>query len=313
MAIGNPFGLGGSVTVGVISATRRDINAGLYDEFLQTDAAINRGNSGGPLFNMDGEVIGVNTAIISPTGGSIGIGFAVPSSTVSQVIGQLKTYGETRRGWLGVRIQTVNDEIAESLGLKKVSGALVAAITPEGPAAAAGIEVGDVILKFDGRDIGVMRQLPKLVAQAAIGKEVEIVVLRKGERKTLKATIERMEESLPKAPEEEKKKPKKRRKRSSLGLSLAALSPDLRSRYDIDSDVNGVVITDIEPESPVMDKEVRTGNVIIEVTHKKVRSPEELAARLDELRKLKRKSALLMLSDGHGELNFVAVSLDEEE
>ena len=167
MAIGNPFGLGGTLTVGVISATRRDIQSGPYDEFLQTDAAINRGNSGGPLFNMDGEVIGVNTAIISPTGGSIGIGFAVPSNTVAQVLGQLKQFGETRRGWLGVRIQTVTEEIAESVGLPREGGALVASVTPDGPAAAAGIQVGDIILTFDGNDISAMRQLPKVVAQTA--------------------------------------------------------------------------------------------------------------------------------------------------
>lgn len=312
MAIGNPFGLGGSVTVGVISATRRDINSGNYDEFLQTDAAINRGNSGGPLFNMDGDVIGVNTAIISPTGGSIGIGFAVPSSTAGPVIDQLKTFGETRRGWLGLRIQTVNEEIAESLGLKEASGALVAAVTPEGPAAVAGIEVGDIILSFDGQDVGAMRQLPKLVAQTAIGKEVEIVILRKGERKTVKAKIERLEESAPKPADDGKQKQEKPRKHSSLGLSLASMSADLRNRYDIDGEVNGVVITDIDPESPVVDKEVRTGNVIVEVTHERVRSPEELAARLDELRKLRRKTALLTLSDGHGELSFVAVGLGDD-
>ena len=265
------------------------------------------------MFNMEGEVIGVNTAIISPTGGSIGIGFAVPSSTVTQVIDQLNTYGETRRGWLGVRIQTVNDEIAESLGLKKASGALVAAVTPEGPAAAAGIKVGDIILEFDGKDIDAMRQLPKLVAQTAIGKEVDIVVLRKGERKTVKAKIERMEEVAPAEPDADSKpRPKKPRKRSSLGLTLAAINSDMRNRYGIEPNVNGVVITDIDPDGPAADKEVRTGDVVVEVTHEKVRSPKELEARLEELRQLKRKSALLMLSDGHGELNFVAVGLGEE-
>ncbi|HKJ63641.1 MAG TPA: trypsin-like peptidase domain-containing protein, partial [Hyphomicrobiales bacterium] len=170
MAIGNPFGLGGTVTVGVISATRRDIRSGAYDEFLQTDAAINRGNSGGPLFNMDGQVIGVNTAIISPTGGSIGIGFAVPSNSVIATLEQLKRYGETRRGWLGVRIQTVTDEIAESVGLDSASGALIASITQDGPAAKAGIEVGDIILTFDGKDVTQMRDLAKIVAQTEIEK-----------------------------------------------------------------------------------------------------------------------------------------------
>ena len=171
MAIGNPFGLGGSVTVGIISATKRDINAGPYDDFLQTDAAINRGNSGGPLFNMDGQVIGVNTAIISPTGGSIGIGFAVPSNSAVQVVDQLKQYGETRRGWLGVHVQNVTDEIAASLGLQEPKGALVATVSPDSPAATAGIQPSDVILKFDGQAIDNMRSLPRAVAATAHRQE----------------------------------------------------------------------------------------------------------------------------------------------
>ena len=181
MAIGNPFGLGGSVTVGIISATKRDINAGPYDDFLQTDAAINRGNSGGPLFNMDGQVIGVNTAIISPTGGSIGIGFAVPSNSAVQVLDQLKQYGETRRGWLGVHVQNVTDEIAVSLGLQEPKGALVAKVSPDSPAATAGIQPSDVILKFDGQAIDNMRSLPRAVAATAIGKSVPVELMRKGQ------------------------------------------------------------------------------------------------------------------------------------
>ncbi len=181
MAIGNPFGLGGTVTVGIISAKQRDINAGPYDDFLQTDAAINKGNSGGPLFNMSGEVIGVNTAIISPTGGSIGIGFAVPADTVTAVVDQLKQFGEVRRGWLGVKIQSISEDIAESLGVPENVGALVAGVTPDSPAAKAGIEAGDVILKFDGKDVTTMRGLPKLVAQTAIGKQAPVEILRQGQ------------------------------------------------------------------------------------------------------------------------------------
>ena len=169
---GNPFGLGGRVTVGIISAKPRNINSGPYDDYLQTDASINKGNSGGPLFNMDGEVIGVNTAIISPTGGSIGIGFAVPADTVAPVVQQLRQYHEVRRGWLGVKIQSVSDEIAEALGIPENAGALVAAITPDGPAAKGGIKAGDVIMKFDSKDVTTMRSLPRLVARAPIGKTV---------------------------------------------------------------------------------------------------------------------------------------------
>jgi len=206
MAIGNPFGLGGSVTIGIISAKARDINSGPYDDYLQTDAAINKGNSGGPLFNMNGEVVGINTAIISPTGGSIGIGFAVPSDIAVPVIEQLRLYGETRRGWLGVRIQSVSEEIAESLGVPENRGALVAAVTPDSPAAKAGIEPGDVIVKFDGKDIVGMRSLPRIVAQTPIGKTVDVEAVRKGERKTFKVVVGRLaedEDELPNRPRRE--------------------------------------------------------------------------------------------------------------
>ena len=315
MAIGNPFGLGGTVTVGVISATRRDIQSGLYDEFIQTDAAINRGNSGGPLFNMDGEVIGVNTAIISPTGGSIGIGFAVPSNTASHVLGQLKQFGETRRGWLGVRIQSVNDEIAESVGLNDTEGALIASVTPEGPAAAAGIEVGDIILSFGGQQVTAMRQLPKLVADAAINQEVDIVILRKGQRKTVKVKVGRLEEENKPAPAADAKpekhgeaQPQPGRK-SALGMTFSPITDELRSRFGIDHDLKGVVITEVDPDGPAADTDLKAGDVVVEVTQEKVTSPEELNARLDTLRKLKRKSVLLTLSDGQGELSFVAVKM----
>jgi serine protease Do len=313
MAIGNPFGLGGSVTVGVISATRRDIQSGLYDEFLQTDAAINRGNSGGPLFNMQGEVIGVNTAIISPTGGSIGIGFAVPSKTAAHVLEQLKQFGETRRGWLGVRIQTVTDEISESVGLSDLTGALVASVTDGGPAAEAGIEVGDIILSFDGQDVTAMRQLPKIVAQTTIGREVDVVILRKGERLTLKIKVGRLEE----APDAEKQTVPEERggvetlpKKSSLGLTFSAMTDELRARFGIDRSVTGVVITEVDPEGPAADKELNAGNVVVEVTHEKVKSPADIATRVEVLRKLNRKNALLTLSDSQGEMSFVAIAIE---
>jgi serine protease Do len=196
MAIGNAFGLGGSLTVGIISAKQRDINAGPYDDFLQTDAAINRGNSGGPLFNMDGEVIGVNTAIISPSGGSIGIGFAVPSDSAVVVLEQLRLFGETRRGWLGVNVQSVTEDLAEATGIREGTGARVASVAPEGPAAKAGILQDDVIVRFDGKDVTSMRGLPRLVSQTQIGKEVEIEVSRKGQRRTFRVTIGRLVEEV---------------------------------------------------------------------------------------------------------------------
>ncbi len=315
MAIGNPFGLGGTLTVGVISATRRDIQSGLYDEFLQTDAAINRGNSGGPLFNMEGEVIGVNTAIISPTGGSIGIGFAVPANTVSHVLEQLKQFGETRRGWLGVRIQSVTEEIAESVGLKTAAGALVASVTEGGPAAEAGLEAGDIILSFDGQDVSLMRQLPKIVAQTAIEKEVEIVVLRKGERRTFRIKVGRLDEGQEGT---ENAEPDKRgslndpKRKSSLGLTFSPITDELRARFSIDSSVKGVVITEIDPNGPAAEKELSTGDIVIEVTHEKVNSPADIDARLETLRKLDRKNALLTLADSQGELSFVAIAIAGE-
>ncbi len=233
MAIGNPFGLGGTVTVGIVSARNRDINSGPYDNFIQTDASINRGNSGGPLFNMEGEVIGINTAIISPTGGSIGIGFAIPSSTAVNVINQLREFGETRRGWLGVRIQEVTDEVAEGLSMTESAGALVAGVTEESPAALAGIEPGDVILEFDGHKVTAMHELPRLVADEPIGKEVPVLILRKGQQQTVTVTLGRLEDTEEvaavdeTAPEAEADQPPPPPVVAGpLGLTLADLSPD---------------------------------------------------------------------------------------
>ena len=312
MAIGNPFGLGGSVTVGIVSATKRDINAGPYDDFIQTDAAINRGNSGGPLFDMDGEVIGVNTAIISPTGGSIGIGFAVPSNTAVKVIDQLKQYGETRRGWLGVHVQNVTDEIAESLGLKGPAGALVAQVSPDGPAAAAGVKPSDVILKFDGQVIENMRDLPRAVVETPIGKDVAVELLRDGQTVDVTVKIGRLpedadtedtddseDEDSPQAPETEQE--------DLLGLTIAPLTDALRSKYGISDKIDGVVITDVEPDSPAAQKSVKPGDVIIEVTQEEVHQPQDVVTRLEAVKRSGRGRVLLLLSDAKGELRFVAV------
>jgi serine protease Do len=236
MAIGNPFGLGGSVSVGIISAKQRDINTGPYDDFLQTDAAINRGNSGGPLFNMDGEVVGVNTAIISPSGGSIGIGFAVPSDSAIVVLDQLRQFGETRRGWLGVNVQSVTEDIAETYGIREGTGARVASIAADGPAAKAGILQDDVIVRFDGKDVTSMRGLPRLVSQTQIGKEVEVEVSRKGQRRTFRVTIGRLVEEIKPAAKAGVRVPPKSRSKGKdkdgnaapLPRSLANWTPHLR-------------------------------------------------------------------------------------
>jgi serine protease Do len=308
MAIGNPFGLGGSVTVGIISAKQRDINSGPYDDYLQTDAAINKGNSGGPLFNMDGEVIGVNTAIISPTGGSIGIGFAVPSDTAVAVIDQLKQYGETRRGWLGVKIQSVTEDIAETLGVKESTGALVAGITPDSPAAKAGLEAGDVITKFDGKDVSTMRGLPRLVAQTPIGKTVELEALRKGEKRSFKVTIGRLVEDEKTAePSQGQDQPPEK---AMIGLRLAPLTDELRQQHGIDSKVKGVVVTEVDAQSPAAQKGVKVGDVIVEAGQEQVSSPEDVAKSIDKVRKAGRKAVLLRLEDAKGDLRFVAVPLE---
>ncbi len=313
MAIGNPFGLGGSVTVGIISAKARDINSGPYDDYLQTDAAINKGNSGGPLFNMDGDVIGVNTAIISPTGGSIGIGFAVPSDIAVPVIEQLKQYGETRRGWLGVRIQSVSEDIAETLGVPENTGALVAGITPDGPAAKAGIESGDVIMKFDGKDVTTMRGLPRIVAQTQIGKNVDVEALRKGEKKSFKVVVGRLDED-DKPSEPAKAEPKGPDKpapgRAMIGLKVTPLTDELRRKHGLDRSIKGLLVTEADPQSPAAEKGIKAGDVIVEAAQEQVNSVDDLARNVEKVRKSGRKAVLLRVEDGKGDMRFVAVPLD---
>src|SRR5271154_2008489 len=246
IAIGNPFSLGGTVTAGIVSARNRDINSGPYDNYIQTDAAINRGNSGGPLFSLNGEVIGVNTAIISPSGGSIGIGFAVPSNTAMPVINQLRDFGEMRRGWLGVRIQQVTDDIAESLSIKPPRGALVAGVDDKGPAKPGGIEPGDVVVKFDGHDIKEMRDLPRTVADTPVGKQVDVVVIRKGKEETHKVKVGRLEDGEKVAAADAKKDAPPEQKsvvQKTLGLELSSLTDDVRKKFKIRDTIKGVAVT----------------------------------------------------------------------
>ena len=308
MAIGNPFGLGGSVTVGIISAKQRDINAGPYDDFLQTDAAINKGNSGGPLFDMDGNVIGVNTAIISPTGGSIGIGFAVPADTVTAIVSQLKEFGQVRRGWLGVKIQSISEDIAESLGVPENVGALVAGITPDSPAAKAGFEAGDVILKFDGKDVSTMRGLPKLVAQAPIGKSVDVEIQRQGQKKTLSVLVGLLEDEEDKPePASEKKEEQKPAEPSVLGLTLQPLNDEVRQRLGFDQKLKGLVVTDIDPNGPAASKNIRLGDVVTEASQTPVTSLQDLQAAIEKIKKEGGKTVLLLVEDNKGDARFVAV------
>lgn len=316
MAIGNPFGFGGTVTVGIVSALERDINSGPYDEFIQTDASINRGNSGGPLFNLSGKVVGINTAIISPTGGSIGIGFAVPADIAAPVIVQLREFGETRRGWLGVRIQQVTDEIAESLDMDKAGGALVAGVTENGPADAAAILPGDIIVKFDGNEVPEMRDLPRMVADTPVNKSVAVVVLRKGEEITLNVELGRLEDGekiMARANAGDGDDEGAIEPSEVLGLSLSPISPELRERYQLNDAVQGVVITTVEAGSSAEEKRIQAGDVIVEVGQEKVGKPADVASRVEDLKKEGRRSALLLLSGKDGELRFVAVRIEDVE
>jgi serine protease Do len=310
IAIGNPFSLGGTVTAGIVSARNRDINSGPYDNYIQTDAAINRGNSGGPLFNLNGEVVGINTAIISPSGGSIGIGFSVPTKTAVAVIDQLRQFGETRRGWLGVRIQQVTDEIADSLGIKPAHGALVAGVDDKGPAKDV-IEPGDVIVKFDGKDIHEMRDLPRVVADTPVGKDVEVVLIRKGKEDTKTVKLGRLEDgekqqqaSLKQDAPETKPVVKK-----TLGLELANMTDDLRKQYKIKDTVKGVVILGVDANSPAADKRLNAGDTIVEIAQEAIASADDFQAKIDKLKNEGRRSALLLVASAEGELRFVAIAL----
>lgn len=321
MAIGNPFGLGGTVTAGIVSARNRDINAGPYDDFIQTDASINRGNSGGPLFDTEGNVVGVNTAIYTPSGGSIGIGFAVPSNAVARVVAQLRQFGETRRGWIGVRIQTVTDELAMGLGLDRAYGALVSEVTQGGPAQAGGLQVGDLIVRFDGKDVSDMRSLPKLVAETEVGRTVDVELVRKGQRQTIQLTVGRLEENeavaastsdqpTP-APEPTGVTPTAV---DTLGLMLSPLTPELRAKYDVLEGINGVVVTSIKGDSPAgsaqSEGRIREGDVIVEVQQEAVSSIEDVVQRVKNVVDAKGKVVLLLLNR-RGELSFAAIRLDE--
>jgi serine protease Do len=315
IAIGNPFSLGGTVTAGIVSARNRDINSGPYDNYIQTDAAINRGNSGGPLFNLEGQVVGVNTAIISPSGGSIGIGFAVPSKTAVAVIDQLRQYGETRRGWLGVRIQQITDDIAESLGIKPARGALIAGVDEKGPAKPAGIEPGDVIVRFDGREIREMRDLPRIVADTPVGKEVEVVVIRKGKEETKKVTLGRLEDGEKQAaaksdPKKDDPQLDKPTVQKTLGLELATMSDELRRQFKIKDSVKGVVITAVEPGSGAAEKRLNPGDVIVEIAQEQISNAADLQKRIEQMKSDGRKSALLLVSNPEGEVRFVALTLE---
>lgn len=313
MAVGNPFGLGGSVSVGIISAKQRDIQSGPYDDYLQTDAAINKGNSGGPLFNMDGEVIGVNTAIISPTGGSIGIGFSVPSDVAIVVLDQLRQFGETRRGWLGVNIQSVSEDIAPSLKVEPGRGALVASVSPGGPAEKAGIKPGDVIVRFAGKVVRSVRALPRIVAQTAHGSTVEVEVAREGKREVLAVVVGRLDEDAKGKKKRSSDKELKTDQKSLLGLKVEPLTDALRKKYQYGADAKGVVVTDVATPSPAARKDIKVGQLIIEAAQEPVRNAKDIARAIATSRKSGRRAVLLRVEDGAGKLRFVALPLPAKQ
>ena len=313
LAIGNPFGLGGTVTAGIVSARQRDINSGPYDDYIQTDASINRGNSGGPMFNLAGEVIGINTAIFSPSGGSVGIGFAIPADLAKPVINQIVKYGRTRRGWLGVRIQKVTDEIADSLGLDEAKGALVASITAGSPAAKAGVKSGDIILSFNGKTIHEMRELPRIVAETEIDTAATVTVLREGKTKTLKIKIGELEKAEDDGLLETSATQAPAGKGTSidkLGLTVKPLGQGTRREYGIGSDVTGVVVTDVKSLSDAIEKGLAPGDIITEVNQTSVESPQDLKDAVENALKNKRGSVLLLISRDD-DMRFVALKLEK--
>jgi serine protease Do len=313
IAIGDPFGIGSTVTAGIVSARNRNINAGPYDDFIQTDAPINKGNSGGPLFDMDGNVIGINSAIFSPSGGSVGIGFAIPANLAREVIGQLRQFGIARRGWIGVRIQPVTQEIAEGLGLPTTQGALVNSVTGGGPAAKAGLINGDLVTGFDGKPVIDDRSLPRIVADTPVGKTVSMDVLRKGRKQTMKITVQKLADDAkvdkpvkaPPAPQPGKNQSKL----TQLGLSLGLLDQPARAKFKIGAAVQGVVVTAVEAGSAAGDKNLHPGDVIVEVGGQAVKTPDDVAKRVDADAKAGKNSAL-MLINRDGDMQYLGLKLN---
>ncbi len=311
MAIGNPFGLVNTVTVGIVSARARDINAGPFDDFIQTDASINRGNSGGPLFNLKGQVIGVNTAIYSPSGGSVGIGFAIPSALAENIVEQLEEYGRTIRGWLGVRIQTVTEDLASSLGLDRPYGALVASVIPNSPAEKAGIKAGDVILDFNGSEVTEMRKLPRLVAETKVNSNSKVTIWRNEKKKSINVVIAEMKEenkkiqesknnTVPDTPQSEYFK--------QLGITLSSITQDVRMRQNIPENVSGLLVTKVEQNTDAEIKGIRPGDIIQEINQSSVNDISTLRKIMNSLKGSKK--GILLLINRQGNINFVALKLN---
>jgi serine protease Do len=312
MAIGNPFGLVNTVTVGIVSARARDINAGPFDDFIQTDASINRGNSGGPLFNLDGEVIGVNTAIYSPSGGSVGIGFAIPSALAKNIVGQLEKHGRTIRGWLGVRIQTVTDDLAKSLGLDRAYGALVASIIPGSPAEKAGIKAGDVILNFNGSEVTEMRKLPRLVAETAVNNKTTVVIWRNEKKKKINVTIAEMdeEEKIIAADNDSNRQDEvfKEEFIKEVGITVSQIDNNLRLKQNIPDNVSGLFITKVEQNTEAETKGIRPGDIIQEINQSPLKTINDMRKILKSTKSSKK--GILLLINRQGNINFFALKIN---
>ena len=311
LAIGNPFGLGGTVTAGIVSARGRDIGNGPYDDFIQTDASINRGNSGGPLFNLDGEVIGINTAIFSQSGGSVGIGFAISANLAINVVDQLEEFGRTRRGWLGVFIQEVTPEIAESLGLENEMGALVSSVHEQGPAKMGGVQSGDIIISFDGKPIMDMKSLPRIVAETAIGKSVKVEVMRNGEKQALEITLGELEQAEQNGLLTGRASPDDNAPQSfgSLGFTVAPIGDEARKQFNLPEDLGGVIVTEVIEGSPAAERGLDVGDVIRRIGQMQINSKADLTKGITEAQEQKKSSFLLLVRRGDRE-RFVAMPIE---
>ena len=315
VAVGNPFGLGGTVTAGIVSSIGRDIGNGPYTDYIQIDAPINQGNSGGPTFDLSGRVVGMNTAIFSPSGGSVGIGFALPASMVKQIVDQLKDHGTVSRGWLGVQIQSLTPDMAASIGAKDVKGAIVASVVDNSPAAKAGFKQGDVILSLNGSEVDDNRDLTRKVAGLLAGQKAQFSVLRDGQKRDLTATIaKRDEQQLASAdvPSDRGgaggREAGKPAAMNSLGMELMPLTMDTRSQFNIDDDVAGVVVSSVDPNSEAADKGVRMGDVIVGVGNRSVKAPGDIEQGIAEAKKSGRDSVLFLIASDQGQ-HYVALKI----
>ncbi len=308
VAVGNPFGLSNSVTAGIVSSIGRDIGAGNYNDFIQIDAPINRGNSGGPTFDLRGQVIGMNSMIFSPSGGSVGIGFAIPATTIHDVVGQLQAHGHVSRGWLGVSIQSVTPEIASSLGIKETKGALVAEVVPSGPAAKAGFQQGDIVTAINGVAVDDNRDLTRKVALVPSGQTATFSVVRQGKMETLKAEIgnrpdDKVASNAPNLPAGPAATG------NAMGLGLASLTPDARKTFNLSEGTNGVLITKVDPNSDAADKGLQAGDVVQRIGGRPVHTPADVQSGVAEAQKGGRKSVLLLVASSQGGSRFVAVDV----